>query len=152
MSGGEWVLMRESYTGGRSPLSLFIGLGSWRMCHTSSARQRYMWGSASTTVTSSQAMSWWCMFSQSRHTRIIVCQALLCFLILSCNDRPVSPFVNRWTAVSQRRLMKTQTRVTHNHVVDETDSCNTLFFVLSHSFLCDLNILFQIFSKVQKVE
>ena len=27
MSGGGWVLIRESYTGGRSPLSLFVGLG-----------------------------------------------------------------------------------------------------------------------------
>ena len=50
MSDGSDILIRESYTGGRIPLSLFIGLGSWRMYQASRAQHRYIWGSVSTTV------------------------------------------------------------------------------------------------------
>ena len=92
-SDGGLVLIRESYTGGRSPLSLFMGLGSWRMCHASSVRRRYMCGSASTTVASSQAMLWWWFIACSAKADIQgspFVSALLCSLILICNVRPIS--------------------------------------------------------------
>ena len=91
---GSDVLMRASYTGGRSPVSLFIGLDSWRMYHALSARHRYMWGSVSTTVASSQAMSCWWFITCSARADIQgspFVSALLCSFKRRCNVRLTSP-------------------------------------------------------------
>ena len=91
---GSDVLMRASYTGGRSPVSLFIGLDSWRMYHALSARHRYTWGSVSTTVASSQAMPCWWFITCSARADIQgspFVSTLLCSFKRRCNVRLASP-------------------------------------------------------------
>ena len=73
---GSDVLMRASYTGSRSP------------------RHRYMWGSVSTTVASSQAMSCWWFITCSARADIQgspFVSTLLCSFKRRCNVRLVSP-------------------------------------------------------------
>ena len=79
--------MRGSYTNSKSPLSLFVGLGSWWMCHASAAQRWYMLGWH---LQLSQAIS--CVGGSSQVQPVQgspFVRALLCSFIQSCNVQPV---------------------------------------------------------------